>query len=181
MANVSSVHGKLYITASTTAECEEVYKLIDILTDRWAYGFNMYDGLTVYEVIDSCNEESDSQVTMETSFYADGKWSFQTNAELFGVWLSTSHFSNPSSKIKAAIDMLSKIKFVLGFEFDEDETGCGFIGIGKVRLFHPGNTALNKSEVLETELESHDLTVENLVNYRGFDEDYAREYLGEDY
>ena len=180
MANISSASGKLYITASSVAECEEIYKLINILTDKWFYEFNTYDELTINEVIDSCNEESDSQVTMETSFYADGKWSFQTNAELFGVWLQNSDKSDPSSKVKTAIDKLSKIKFVLEFKFDEDEPGCGFIGIGNVRLAHLENTNLKDSEVLNTELESHDLTVENLVTYRGFDEDYAKEYLGED-
>ena len=81
MANISSASGKLYITASSVAECEEIYKLINILTDKWSYEFRMYDELTVHEVIDSCNEESDDEVTMETSFYADGKWSFQTNAD----------------------------------------------------------------------------------------------------
>ena len=181
MANISSASGKLYITASSVAECEEIYKLINILTDKWSYEFRMYDELTVHEVIDSCNEESDDEVTMETSFYADGKWSFQTNAELFGVWLQNAELIDPTSKVKAAIDMLSKIKFVLEFQFDEDEPGCGFIGVGTVRLAHFENTALSDSKVLDTELESHDLTVENLVAYRGFDEGYAQEYLGEDY
>lgn len=181
MANVSSASGKLYITASSVTECEEIYKLINILTDKWSYEFRMYDELTVYEVIDSCNEESDDEVTMETSFCADGKWSFQTNAELFGVWLQNAELIDPTSKVKTAINMLSKIKFVLEFQFDEDEPGCGFIGIGTVRLAHLGNTALSDSKVLDTELESHDLTVENLVAYRGFDEGYAQEYLGEDY
>ena len=181
MANISSASGKLYITASSVVECEEIYKLINILTDKWFYEFRMYDELTVHEVIDSCNEESDDEVTMETSFYADGKWSFQTNAELFGVWLQNSDKLDSSPKVKTAIDILSKIKFVLEFEFDEDEPGCGFIGIGNVRLAHLGNTDLKDSEVLDTELESHDLTVENLVAYRGFDEGYAQEYLGEDY
>lgn len=181
MANISSASGKLYITASSVAECEEIYKLINILTDKWFYEFRMYDELTVYEVIDSCNEESDDEVTMETSFYADGKWSFQTNAELFGVWLQNAELRYPTSKDKAAINMLSKIKFVLEFQFDEDEPGCGFIGVGTVRLAHLGNTALSDSKVLGSELESHDLTVENLVAYRGFDESYAQEYLGEDY
>lgn len=181
MANISSASGKLYITASSIAECEEIYKFINILTDKWSYEFRMYDELTVHEVIDSCNEESDDEVTMETSFYADGKWSFQTNAELFGVWLQNAELIDPTSKVKAAINMLSKIKFVLEFQFDEDEPGCGFIGVGNVRLAHLGNTALSDSKVLDTELESHDLTVENLVAYRGFNEGYAQEYLGEDY
>lgn len=181
MANISSANGTLYITALSVAECEEVYKLINIITDKWFYEFRPYGELTINEVVDSCNEESNSQVTMKTSFYADGKWSFQTNAELFGVWLQNSDKLDLSSKVKAAIDMLSKIKFVLEFEFDEDEPGCGFVGVGNVRLVHLGNTDLKDSEVLDTELESHDLTVENLVTYRGFDKDYAKEYLGEDY
>lgn len=181
MANISSASGKLYITASSVAECEEIYKFINILTDNWFYEFSMYDELIVHEVINSCNEESDDEVTMETSFYADGKWSFQTNAELFGVWLQNAELIDPTSKVKAAINMLSKIKFVLEFQFDEDEPGCGFIGVGNVRLAHLENTALSDSKVLDTELESYDLTVENLVAYRGFDEGYAQEYLGEDY
>ena len=180
MANISSVSGTLYINASSVAECKKVYKLINILTDKWFYEFRTYDELTINEVTDSCDEESDSQVTMKTSFYADGKWSFQTNAELFGVWLQNSDKSDPSPKVKAAIDMLSKIKFVLEFKFDEDEPGCGFVGIGNVQLAHLGNTDLKDSKVLNTELESHELTVKNLVTYRGFDEDYAKEYLGED-
>lgn len=181
MANISSASGKLYITTSSVTECEEIYKLINILTDKWFYEFSMYDELIVHEVINSCNEESDDEVTMETSFYADGKWLFQTNAELFGVWLQNAELIDPTSKVKAAINMLSKIKFVLEFQFDEDEPGCGFIGVGNVRLAHLGNTALSDSKVLDTELESYDLTVENLVAYRGFDEGYAQEYLGEDY
>lgn len=181
MANISSASGTLYITASSIAECEEVYKLINIITDKWFYKFRTYNELAIYEVIDSCDEESDSQVTMETPFYADGRWSFQTNAELFGVWLQNSDKLDSSPKVKSAMDMLSKIKFVLEFVFDEDEPGCGFVGVGNVRLVHLENTDLKDSEVLNTELESHDLTVENLVTYRGFDEDYAKEYLGEDY
>lgn len=160
MANISSASGKLYITASSVTECEEIYKLINILTDNWFYEFSMYDELIVHEVINSCNEESDDEVTMETPFYADGKWSFQTNAELFGVWLQNAKLIDPTSKVKAAINTLSKIKFVLEFQFDEDEPGCGFIGVGNVRLAHLGNTALSDSKVLDTELESHDLTVE---------------------
>ena len=181
MANMSSASGTLYITASSVAECEEIYKLINIITDKWFYEFRPYGELTINEVIDSCNEESNSQVTMETSFYADGKWSFQTNAELFGVWLQNSDKLDPSPKVKTAINMLSKIKFVLEFQFDEDEPGSGFIGVGNVRLVHLGNTDLKDSEVLDSELESHDLTVENLVTYRGFDENYAKEYLEEGY
>ena len=178
MANMSSASGKLYITTLSVTECEEVYKLINIITDKWFYEFRPYGELTIDEVIDSCNEESDDEVTMETSFYADGKWSFQTNAELFGVWLQNSDKLDSSPKVKVAIDILSKIKFVLEFQFDEDEPGCGFIGVGNVRLVHLGNTDLKDSEVLDTELESHDLTIENLVAYRGFDEGYAQEYLG---
>lgn len=180
MANISSVNGTLYITAPSITECEEVYKLIRIITNKWAYEFEMYDDFSISEVIDS-NPETDNEITMETSFYADGKWSFQNNARLFGKWLQNSDRIDSSPEVCSAIELLSKIKFVLEFEYDEDEPGCKFVATGNLILFHPKNTELRNSKIINDEFESHDLTVKSLMNYRGFDEEYAKEYLEEYY
>lgn len=178
MANNSSVDGIFYITASSTIECEKIYNLIDILTKNWAYSFNMYDKFTISEVT-IAHSESEDEVTMETPFNAEGRWTFQANAQEFGQWLVNFSYPSSNTAINNAIEELSKLKFVLEFEYDEDEPGQGFIGVGKTRLFHTANTPLDVMEILEDEFESHELTVENLVEYRGFDEDYAKNYLGD--
>lgn len=178
MANVSSVDGKLYITASSVEECEEVYKLIEIITDKWGYEFKMYNSFTVSEVIDS-HSETASEVTMETPFYAEGRWSFQCNAEEFGRWLQNASEHNQSPKIHSAVEMLTKLRFVLEFEYNEDETGQQFVGVGNLKMVHTENTPLKESEILENEFEAHDLTIGNLVEYRGYDEKSAEEYLDE--
>ena len=63
------------------------------------------------------------------------------------------------------------------FEYNEDELGEQFVGVGKTKLFHPVGVSLSASEILEDEYETHELTVENLVEYQGFDEEYAKNYL----
>lgn len=178
MANNSSADGTFYITASSTLECEKIYKLIDIISKHWAYSFNMYDEFTISEVT-IAHSESEDEVTMETPFNAEGRWTFQNNAQNFGYWLDNSKYPSSDTTIDDAIKELSKLKFVLEFEYDEDETGQQFIGVGKTRLFHPADVSLSASEILEEEYETYELTVENLVEYRGFDEDYAKDYLGE--
>lgn len=182
MANISSVNGILYITAASTMECEKIYKLIKFITNKWVYSFNMYDEFTISEV-KVAHSESDDEVTMETPFNGEGRWSFQNNAQSFGVWLGDSIriHSNPTIEIFEAAKELMSLKFVLEFEYDEDEPGQQFIGVGKTKLFHIANTPLEEMEILEDEFVSHELTVENLVEYRGFDEEYAKEYLEEYY
>lgn len=179
MANISSADGTFYITASSTLECEKIYKLIDIISKHWSYSFNMYDELTVSEVT-IAHTETDDEVTMETPFNAEGRWTFQSNAQNFGYWLDSSSYPSSDTTIPNAIKELSKFKFVLEFEYDEDEPGQQFVGVGKTRLFHPAGASLSASEILIEEYESYPLTVENLIEYRGFDEYYAKDYLGED-
>ena len=114
---------------------------------------------------------------MSVGFSATGRWTFQNNIQAFGKWLNNSDYHDGELE---AIERLEKHAFTLRFEYDEDEPGSMFIGKGSATLVHKKDTRLADMELTEDEYESYDLTVENLVDIRGFDEDYAKSYLGEE-
>lgn len=178
MANLSDVSGTLTITSSSLKDCEEVLEFLNIITNHWGYSFDTYDEPSVTEAYTGQTKEKDT-VSIEIPFNASGRWSFQENIRLFGVWLATTK-EEQNKDAPDAIRKLQKYPFSLHFEYDEDETGCEFVGEGSATLVHKGNTPLENMEITENDHESHELTVENLVNIRGFDEDYAKSYLGED-
>lgn len=178
MANLADVSGNLTITAETLNDCKEILELIDIITKHWYYSFSTYDEASIVEVTVGQTKDKD-KVSIEIPFNASGRWSFQNNASLFGAWLANTK-EEENKDVPEAIRKLKKYSFSLRFEYDEDELGNQFIGEGVTTLVHEGNTPLDNMKVIEDDYHSYELTVENLVNIRGFDEDYAKSYLNEE-
>lgn len=178
MANLADVSGNLTITAETLEDCKEILEFINIITNHWYYSFSTYDEASIVEVTVGQIKDKD-KVSIEIPFNALGRWSFQENINLFGAWLANTK-KETNEDAPNAIRKLKKYDFTLRFEYDEDETGNEFVGEGTATLVHKGNTPLDSMKVIEDDYHSYELTVENLVNIRGFDEDYAKSYLNEE-
>ncbi len=166
MANCSDVSGEIFCDAGTAEKSKEVLELIQKITNHWpCYNFDLDN-----------EPEAISDSSASSTFYATGRWTFQRNVQNFGNWLYTTEEEDAQEAIKK----LTAIPFSLTFTYDEDEPGCGFVGEGEAELRHKANTPLKDIELISDNYECHDLTVENLVNVRGFEEDYAEHYLAND-
>ena len=176
MANLSDVSGTLTITAKDWKECEEILSLIELITNHWYYNFDTQGEPWLAGGSMGPDPENDTE-WLGINFTASGRWSFANNIERFGAWLQNT--KDPEAQLY--IKKLTEKEFKLFFDYNEDEPGVSFIGVGTALLHHKANIPLEEMEVIDQDFEEYELTVENLVELRDFDEDYAKQYLGEIY
>jgi hypothetical protein len=166
MANVSDAQGNIRISVETDS-FEILERAVTLINDSFREGAyptmflnvpshknNMYD-------LTSCDVKKDGKcLTVEDSFFADGRWTYETNIESFGNWLDYSYGSDNENR-----KFLENLTFDIHYDFVDYEPGLQVFYKAEALNHHQAGKPLTETTAEITNEEEIDYTLDNAFEY----------------
>ena len=173
MANISTAHGDICITAASEFNVKQVFRNMIDSEEAEEYDY----GIVTSETEDSLYITRNEDGTFSTyfGFEADGRWSFESTLE-------RSYAKRAAYVIgqrdKELLDKLEQQDFKIEFNYTDYEPGLQFIVQQKTSLNHAAGTPLGKSSFKVLETIDIEYNFENLLETTGMTTDELIEYVG---
>ena len=166
MANISDAQGNIRISVETDS-FETLERAVTLINDSFREGSypttflnvpfhkdNMYD-------ITSCDIKKDGKcLTVEDSFFAEGRWTYETNIESFGDWLDYSYGSDNENR-----KFLENLTFDIYYDFVDYEPGLQVFYKAEALNHHQAGKPLTETTAEITNEEEIDYTLDNAFEY----------------
>lgn len=170
MANISDAFGTIDFSAKSIDDIKLLLSLFGLLE-----GYQYDTTLQIEDDIEEYTSEKDGIYTYTCYFNGFGRWAYECNIEYCFEWLKD---DCEREKRLEDYERLKDIYFALRYDFTDVECGCQVFYHAVIDVKHETGESLEDLKPITVSEENYDFTIQNLLEYGGYDYEYALDYLG---